>query len=168
MGGSTYVSDYWIKRLNADDGFDPTFKRTLPTNVRISSLVLQSNGNVLVLYVDRTGAPGLTRLGPDGVPDPGFNPPAVLGNFDAYLMTVQPDGSILIYGGIRFANQQPGYRLVRLRPDGSVDAGFNSVVDSILRERKFTNLPGRWANSNRRLFLVSQWCKARGDRPAQR
>jgi uncharacterized delta-60 repeat protein len=125
VGGYSYESGYWIRRLNSDGGFDPTFKATLPTNVWISSLVLQSDGNVLVQYVD-VAQSTLIRLQPDGTRDPGFHPPA---NLAANPMAGARDGSIIVYGWLRLANEQSRYRFARLRPDGSVDPGFNAVVD---------------------------------------
>jgi uncharacterized delta-60 repeat protein len=125
VGGYTYGSGNWIRRLNLEGSLDPTFKGTLPTNVWINSLVLESDGNVLVQYAGGTVA-GLGRLRPDGVPDSGFHPPAGLGDSGFYQMTVQPDGSVVIYGRITFANQP---RLALLRPDGSIDPGFDPALD---------------------------------------
>jgi uncharacterized delta-60 repeat protein len=65
--------------------------------------------------------PGLARLGPDGLLDPTFSPPADV-NLRVWAIAVQNDGKILV-GGLR-ANFGEGPALVRLEADGRPDSGF--------------------------------------------
>lgn len=44
---------------------------------------------------------------------------------------VQPDGKILVGGNFKSYNGQIRYRLVRLNPDGSLDAGFNAPLSQL-------------------------------------
>jgi uncharacterized delta-60 repeat protein len=70
------------------------------------------------------------------VPD-GFNPGA---NGQVNALAIQPDGKILVGGGFTILGGQVRYRLGRLLPDGTLDAGFN---------------PGGNANSSNAYFNVS-------------
>ncbi|WP_165822208.1 T9SS type A sorting domain-containing protein [Hymenobacter edaphi] len=71
----------------------------------------------------------LLRLNADGTPDPGFDAVfAVPTNVRRLATAVQPDGKILVGGDFQVFNGTLANRLVRLLPDGAVDAAFSCAA----------------------------------------
>lgn len=124
-----------VARLLADGTLDPAFAPDirpaggLPAAVR--AVVVQPDGNVVLggsFVTD--GANGsavahLARLLPTGRPDPGFVPAMPYsGQVGALLLL--PTGELLVAGNTY--SSAVGLELVRrLRPNGSLDPGFNIV-----------------------------------------
>ncbi|HRM46545.1 MAG TPA: delta-60 repeat domain-containing protein, partial [Flavobacterium sp.] len=103
------------------DGFD--------SNVRTVSL--QADGNLIVggdfLNFNGAATPKLCRLLPDGSKDPSF----VLGTGftgNVYCTLLQPDGKIIVGGAFTSFNGSTANRLIRLNPDGSRDASFDTSI----------------------------------------
>lgn len=125
-------------RLNANGSRDNSF--ATPTIVgnscRVNAVAVQPDGKILVGFsYDPFGAPGrqrILRLNADGSIDNTFN----AGNFGSQIInacwgmqviTLQPDGKILIGGGaLDSYNGVTMNAIARLNPDGSRDASFNT------------------------------------------
>lgn len=74
---------------------------------------------------NQTAAHGLIRLFPNGSVDPSFIPDTGL-NGSVRTIVPLPDGRILAGGGFQSFHGQPHGNLVRLLPDGSPDASFQT------------------------------------------
>ena len=115
-----------IARLNPDGSTDPTF---------INS-TFDSDSNALVLAVTPLAdnrvfiggwfyGGGLERLNPDGSGDPTFTP-QLLSSSIIYDIAVQPDGKVIVAGGVSQDNST--CCLMRFNPDGSLDSSFRFPV----------------------------------------
>ncbi len=110
-----------IARLDASGRLDPGFTPGIATPATVNSVMLQSNGEVLIAgsFTAIGGVPrrGFARLLANGSLDTTFDP--TLGGGGSQLprlLAVQPDGKIWITG--QFGGPT---NLVRLWPNGSVD-----------------------------------------------
>src|ERR1044071_1871942 len=85
------------------------------------------------------------------VVDPTFNPNVVSNLYGGKLVNMvqaMPDGKIMALGTYSSDNRIPTGKLVRLNPDGSLDATFNnqtviSVGNNFLRERIILQADGK-------------------------
>lgn len=117
-----------LARIGANGALDSAFALTNGLDFFPAAAAVQADGKILVggsrTVLAESLPPPLIRLNRDGSLDAGFQP-VFGGNSAIERIVVQPDGGILISGGL----QSPGantlvYQLVRLLPDGSRDAGF--------------------------------------------
>lgn len=117
-----------LVRLNADGTPDAAFSWTNVLNGPVYALALQTNGNVLLAgdFTALNGAPcgRLLQLRANGSVDSAFNLGLGANNY-IRVMTVQPDGRILLGGGFTTFNGVPHRRIVRLTPAGLVDTTIN-------------------------------------------
>lgn len=109
-----------MARYNPDGSLDGTFDgdgRLTTADVATSELALQTDGKILV------AGGGILRLNPDGTRDTGFGRGGVVAIDCMWAgpVLVQPDRKIIVAGGTRKA---PDFTVLRLHPDGRVDAGF--------------------------------------------
>jgi uncharacterized delta-60 repeat protein len=113
-----------------DPGFDGDGKRTLGAGVGRAVLV-QPDGKILVAG---HGGPGLdmlvTRLLPDGSPDPGFGTGGTAvadfgGDDQAHAAALQPDGRIVVAGGTS-GGARTGAAVARFDERGGLDATFDA------------------------------------------
>ena len=139
-GGLTRLE---LLRLNANGSADPSFSvgdGPVVAGQGVGSgstqdCVVQPNGKVVVIgYFDTFGtvaAAGVVRLNLDGSVDPTFSvgPGLTLSDY-ANVVTVQPDGKILIGGDFDTFAGQPAHGLVRLNANGSLDNSFVSPLQS--------------------------------------
>lgn len=98
-------------------------------NDDVNAIAIQPDGKIIIggnfTQYNSVAAPYLVRLHPDGSIDNGFRVGAAANSF-VHTVVLQPDGKILVggrftnFGGVSGLNY-----LVRLMPDGSIDAGFN-------------------------------------------
>jgi len=110
-------------RLNSDGSPDATFSAAVGDHVLASAL--QPDGKVIVVGSDQ-GAPLFARLNTDGSNDATFDPGLGF-NANSWfdVMTLQPDGKVVVggrftsYGGVARKN------IVRVNPDGSIDPTFD-------------------------------------------
>ncbi len=107
---------------------DTSFSTNAQANGPVYSIALQPDGRVLmagdfteVNHVLRTG---VARLGNDGLLDPSFNPGAGP-NGSVRVLSLQPDGKMLVGGFFSQFNGTNRNAIVRLNPDGTVDSAFN-------------------------------------------
>jgi hypothetical protein len=155
--GGTFLSASGIPReglarLHADGSVDPNYARRLPGQVTapagVAALAPLADGS---MYVGGTFATfagqaraGLVRLDPNGDLDEGFGRPGagltLRGGAPAIRqLAVQPDGRLLVLGSFDAHGGRPiASELVRLRPDGTLDAIFDiGATPGIARMRVF-------------------------------
>jgi uncharacterized delta-60 repeat protein len=131
-------SDMLMARYRADGTLDPTYgdggwKATdLGATDVVSGLSLQADGKVVIAAYTGTGgsqAMAVARYGTDGRLDPTFGSGGLVVFDDGSTtkgraIAVQPDGCIVV-GGYRSVAKGPrDFVVVRLLPDGGVDASF--------------------------------------------
>ena len=120
---------------------DPTFnagRGPLEVSSGIGyGVVLQSDGRILVGgFFNGFGfnpANGLVRLNPDGSLDSSFDSSAlrvdvITTGYYFKALCLQPDGKIIV-GGSFVTGDETHRSLVRLNPDGSVDSGYNPLIE---------------------------------------
>jgi uncharacterized delta-60 repeat protein len=129
-GGFTTVKGLareWFARLNSDGSGDESFKPTFATNGQVSSFLYQKDGNILVNEVFPISGDGtIKRLNAQGSVDPSF---IVRGTSDVLrslgnILSMDTEGRILASGYSKAAGVS---RIVRLNPDGEIDASFQSI-----------------------------------------
>ena len=131
------VSDYTVAdevchgvvRLLSDGQLDTSFRSALSANFYPAQMGLLSDGRVMVAGEENHGSYDLFRLVclyPFGGLNPGIN---VLANSLIRMVTVLPDDRVLIGGRFTAVNGlvRSGLALVKL--DGSVDTGFDAVIE---------------------------------------
>jgi uncharacterized delta-60 repeat protein len=118
-----------LARIEPDGTLDSGFDAKGAVNREVRALVIQPDGKIVV-GGSFDGATGnkqnrLTRLNADGTQDGSFNPGAGA-NAAVFAVVLQPDGKLLAAGDFtRFANVPCG-RIVRLKPNGSLDQEFKA------------------------------------------
>ena len=70
----------------------------------------------------------LARLRADGALDPGFDPGESSGSAPITALAALPDGNVLVAGSFARFGGTPRPLIVRLKPDGTVDPGFNAAT----------------------------------------
>jgi uncharacterized delta-60 repeat protein len=124
-----------IARLKADGTRDTSFGVGVGTGFNTSavlSIVLQPDGKILAAGgfsgYNGTSQNYITRLNSDGTLDTGFNSGTGFGGPDpaARVITLQPDGKILVGGDFTTYNGVAQNRITRLNSDGTRDTGFDS------------------------------------------
>jgi len=135
------VSQANIVRLNADGTLDTGFNNGpagINPHTEVSSIVIQTNGQVLAggtILISAAGQTrsGLARFNADGSLDAGFQD-AGLTNQDGFgsvsSLALQPDGKVLITGNFVTGNGTPRKGIARLNVDGSVDPSFQSEFET--------------------------------------
>jgi uncharacterized delta-60 repeat protein len=118
---------------------DPTFKPTVNYIVRF--LLGQPDGKILVVasYSDFVANGlaveeriGIIRLNGDGSRDPTFTQ---LKTYQADVMSLQPDGRIVVGGSLIQTNTIRRANVFRLNSDGTMDTNFNAGVGTELDNR---------------------------------
>ena len=122
-------SKRFILRLNVDGSVDNTFNIGTGANGGISSILLQSDGKIVLAGVlnefNGTQANYLFRLNSDGSVDNTFNIGSGSNAFaGTSTMALLSDGKILVGGWFTSFNGAPTSHLVCLNADGSVDNSF--------------------------------------------
>lgn len=135
-----------VARLHPNGALDATFNAQLPSEGAVYALALQADGKVLVGGDFRLGDNGpacLARLLPDGRIDPTFVQGSGITGEDRIVraLAVQPDGRILVGGYFEKYNGVSREGLIRLMPNGNLDASFPVDVE-IWDVPKITVLPG--------------------------
>lgn len=123
------VSANRIVRLNTDFSIDDTFVYGTGFNAEVNSIAIQSDGKILVggnfTSYNGTARNRIIRLNSDGSVDTSF----VIGTgFDAsvWVMTIQPDGKILVGGDFTTYSGSSRSKIVRLNTNGSIDTTLAS------------------------------------------
>jgi uncharacterized delta-60 repeat protein len=123
-----------LARLNSDGTLDAGFHPGSSIDAGVSSLAIQSDGKVILGgdFTSVGGAPrnGVARLNANGTLDarfdPGTGPEGSFTSFGASVsvVTLQPDGKVLLGGDFSSFNGISRNRLARLNTDGTVDTSF--------------------------------------------
>jgi uncharacterized delta-60 repeat protein len=135
-----------VLRLNMDGALDPAF---VPADIMsdfsfpaVTCLTIGPDGKMIIgggfSAVSGVSRRGLARLASNGSLDRTFDPGTGLAdeagtyNFvQPKAMVLQPDGKLVVAGAFAQVNGAFHTNIVRLNPDGSVDAAFNpSVVNT--------------------------------------
>jgi uncharacterized delta-60 repeat protein len=120
-----------MARLNADGSLDSNFNSGSGVNGSVNSLVVQSDGRVLIGGQFSTAGDlvrsGIARLHPNGSGDGNFGSSNFTSGWVGPL-ALQPDGKILIGGTLHVPDPQA---LERLHPNGSLDGSFQPVIGEI-------------------------------------
>jgi len=120
-----------VARLNPDGSLDASFNPGTGIGggtQNVKAIKIQPNGKIIIAgsfdSYDGVLINRIARLNSDGSLDQSFNS-GILVNDDLYTVTLQPDGKILIGGGLTGPVGNPNNSLMRLNPDGSLDVSFN-------------------------------------------
>lgn len=146
IGGyfTTYdgISRNRIARLNTDGSLDPTFNPGNGANDIVNSIILLSNGKILIggYFTSYNGISRnrIARLNADGSLDSSFN--YISGaNSNIHNLTLQPDGKILIVGDFITFNDITTKSIARLNSDGTFDTSFignasNTITSIVLQK----------------------------------
>lgn len=121
------VTQKKLIRLNVDGSKDTSFNPQFQFNDVVQSILLQSDGKVLVRgkFTDY-GASNrnyLARLNPDGTLDTSFAKRFGY-EYNVEVMALQPDGKILLSAFVDSYPNLPYRKLFRLNSDGSQDISF--------------------------------------------
>lgn len=146
-------------RLNVDGTTDNTFNIGNGFNANVNSIVLQSNGKIIVSGAfstfDGNSRNRVVRLNSDGSIDSTF----IIGNgFNNVVNSVciQPDGKILVTGNFTSYNSNPNNYIVRLNSDGSEDLTFSNTFPFSLNNKKIgLQSDGKILVSNFNLFRLN-------------
>ncbi|MBK8478259.1 MAG: immunoglobulin domain-containing protein [Opitutaceae bacterium] len=116
-----------LVRLNTDGTLDPTWA---PTGVGAqwpNSLVVQSDGKIVVAvtHYDGNAVPGIARLNADGTLDTSFAVGAGF-NSEVKALALQPDGKILVVGGFTSYDGTPCANLARINTAGTLDPSLSA------------------------------------------
>jgi uncharacterized delta-60 repeat protein len=129
-----------VMRLNRDGTVDKTFNysasrkgRPVYADQGVLALALQPDGKILiggvfVRYNEDGDVPhGVMRLNRDGTVDKSFNPGGSGTDAGVAALALQPDGRVLVGGGVRSYNgsEEAPDRVFRLLPNGTLDKTFN-------------------------------------------
>lgn len=152
-----------IVRVNSDGTLDSSFNILQGFNDRLRSIVLQSDGTILVggdfSTYQGASAGRIIRLNPDGSRDTTFDMGTGFNN-EVHSIIVQSDGKLVV-GGLFVTYRGVGAnRIARINSDGSRDTsfdvgvGFNTRVrhlalqsdDKIIVGGDFTSYQGTSAN----------------------
>ena len=132
VGGNftTYkdLAQNYIARLNTDGSLDSSFNIGTGFDSSINTIVLQSDGKVVVggiftTYKDLAQI-RIARLNTDGSLDTSFN---IGTGFDSNVngLALQSDGKILVAGNFTTYKSLAQIRIARLNTDGSLDSTFD-------------------------------------------
>ena len=136
------VSSNRIIRLNTDGSIDTSFVIGTGFNSIVTSIALQSDGKILVVgwFSSYSGVSrnSIIRLNSDGSIDVSF----VIGtgfNGQVSIITLQPDGKMLVGGAFSSYSGYYSPRLIRLRTNGSIDADQCNKISLLTENGNFDN-----------------------------
>ena len=124
-----HISANCITRLNSDGSKDSSFKVGIGTNGKVRSIVLQSNGKILIggdfTKYNGTSVNYIARLNNDGSLDTSFIS-RIGANGYIKQIAIQSDGKIIIGGGFTSYNNSTVNYLTRININGLLDTSFHS------------------------------------------
>lgn len=116
----------WLGNTQNPADRDPNFNQfDLPINnyfveTNVTKSLILPDGKILIVEEGKK----LVKLN-GNLLDTGFNTGIGFSGGDISDLVVQPDGRIIVVGAFRFYNSVPVGRIVRLFPNGEIDATFN-------------------------------------------
>ena len=124
-----------LVRLDATGELDPAFSVGAGPDGSVYALEVQPDGRILVggTFSTFAGVPRkyLARLSAEGNLDTSFDPGTNV-VWGAQAIRLQPDGKILVAGGLYLGAGRQTNSIVRLLPDGSLDPGFTTLSDDVV------------------------------------
>jgi uncharacterized delta-60 repeat protein/CSLREA domain-containing protein len=125
-----------VARLNSDGSLDTSFNVGTGADEAVKAIALQPDGKVFIAgeftNYNGTAINRIARLNANGSLDTSFNvgtgvaiSPFRPGN-GPLALALQPDGKLLIGGGLRAYNGTDVNGLARVNPNGSLDTSFNA------------------------------------------
>ena len=126
-----------LVRLLANGSVDPAFAPPAggfvgEQQASTAAVALQPDGKLFVggsfVFVGESPSPGVARFNVDGGVDPGWQVGTGPGNASlggVNVLTIQPDGKLLVGGFFSSINNLPCIDYARLNADGSIDPGFH-------------------------------------------
>ena len=122
-----------VDRLHADGELDVSFNPGTGSNWYVLASAVQADGKILAggmfTSFNGTGRNFLARLNADGTLDPTFD----IGSGASWAVlsfALQADSKIIVGGAFSGDNGTAHSRIVRLNPDGSLDASFNPAFEA--------------------------------------
>ncbi|MCW5899382.1 MAG: delta-60 repeat domain-containing protein [Flavobacteriales bacterium] len=119
-----------IARLNADGTLDNTFAPVSGANALVRTILPLPDGRILVggAFTQFNGVArnGFAMLNANGSLDPSFVPSPLAPFSEVRALAMDNEGRFLVGGTFSTTGSGPQNDLVRLFPDGSLDASFNS------------------------------------------
>jgi uncharacterized delta-60 repeat protein len=160
-----------LGRLNPDGSLDTDFNpghQYDSHHKEVNALAVQANGKILLggYFLTLGGLPrnGMARLNPDGSLDAAFDPgDQNSSTTHVWVISVQPDGKILVGGQFSRLGGRTCNNVGRLEPDGTLDSSFQLGTNArvfglavqadgkILIGGEFTTLGGQPRNNLGRL-----------------
>ncbi len=133
-----------LARLHADGTIDTTFRTAFGANASVEDLIIMPDGRIIISG-DFTAYEGennirFARVNADGSRDTTIKTPSGAGAV-VFAMALQPDGKMLLGGNFLQYNFQPNGRLVRIQPNGDIDALFNVGAGANSTMRQMLLLP---------------------------
>lgn len=123
---------YNIARLNTDGSLDSTFNPGLGANGTVWSVVVQTNGQVLIggEFTRVNGYPRahIARLNTDGTLDQSFDPGATGPDGTIYAIAIDSDGSMYIGGDFSLVNGLYRSSIAKVNTNGVVVQSFSPVT----------------------------------------
>jgi uncharacterized delta-60 repeat protein len=120
-----------IARLHTNGSLDTTFSPGTGTDGELFTMVVQSNGKVLLggLFITYNGTSQrrIARINADGSLDTTFRNGTAANN-SVEVILLQPNGKLFIGGFFTDYNDKERRRLTRLNADGSYDLDFNPIT----------------------------------------
>lgn len=117
-----------VARLNMDGTLDTTFNPGTGLDFAGQSVVVQTNGSILVAggFLNYNGVQrrGVVRILANGDRDETFNPGVGVNN-QVLAVRLQPDGKVLIGGDFTAYASVGRNRIARLNSDATLDTSFN-------------------------------------------
>lgn len=113
-----------IARLNSDGTLDLSFAPVLTFNNSISSIVVQSDGKIIVAGYFYGAQNYIARLNSDGTLDASFTSGTGFDNFVTSI-GLQSDGKIIAVGNFQGFNGTLSRTIARLNTDGTHDLSFD-------------------------------------------
>jgi uncharacterized delta-60 repeat protein len=149
-----------IVRLQADGRLDTSFKAGTGASGIIRASVLQSDAKILIAghfnSYNGTTRRRIARLLSDGSLDTDFDAGTVANSF-LFAIALQPDAKILVGGGSFSSNGVALNNLLRLYPDGTLDANFNHGATSARGVNTILVQP------NNRIFVAGEFASYNGE-----
>ena len=134
VAGRSLAAGAVVVRLRANGALDPDFdgdgRVVLPGGGSANAVLVQPDRKIVVAGTTSTSRMAITRLNPNGSLDTAFGANGTttvdFGSIDdfANAAVLQPDGKIVVCG---YSQGDEDIAVVRLGPDGSLDATFGSA-----------------------------------------
>ncbi|MCU0383235.1 MAG: T9SS type A sorting domain-containing protein [Cyclobacteriaceae bacterium] len=127
-----------IVRLNTDGSLDSSFNTGTSVNFNIYSVDIQTDGKIIIgggfTSYQGVAQKNIARINPNGTLDTTFdigagfeaNSTNLYGSSVVFMVTLQPDGKVLVGGNFDTYNGVNTKNLCRLDTDGSLDTTFNA------------------------------------------